>query len=232
MAGFLRVRRPNAPRLDTVRALYNLQSKGPNDATPDALRAYLDRLQHDGYWTESYFVWLNSLDSDQLKYVGNLFNGGFETPLSNLGFGWISKPAGFILVETAPTYGATGTKALHVLFRGPRVAFRHFGQYLMLPPGDYSLRGRVRPDELRTEGDEGGVQWVIYCLSSTEPLAKSDRFVGTDQWRHFGVPFTVPAKDCSVQMVRMELAGRVSLDLEAKGGIWFDDMAIGQQTLE
>jgi tetratricopeptide (TPR) repeat protein len=222
----------NSPRLDTVRALYGLQAKGPNDATQDALRAYLERLQHDGYWTESYFVWLNNLDDVQIKNVGNLFNGGFEAPLSNLGFDWISKPAGYILVETAPTYGATESKALHVLFRGPRVAFRHFGEYLMLSPGTYTLHGRARTDDLEVAGNEGGARWVVYCLGTEEPIASTDRFAGTEQWRHFGVPFIVPPDGCPVQMLRLELAGRVALDFQVKGSVWFDDLAVDRQDLD
>jgi tetratricopeptide (TPR) repeat protein len=222
----------NAPRLDTVRALYNLQAKGPNDATQDALRAYLERLQHDGYWTESYFVWLNSLDEVQIKNVGNLFNGGFEAPLTNLGFDWISKEAGYVLVETGPTYGDSGTKALHVLFRGPRVAFKHLGQYLMLAPGAYTLYGRVRVDDLEVQGNEGGAHWVLYCLGTADPVAASDRFAGTDQWRRFNVQFTVPEQGCPIQMLRLELAGRAALDFQVKGGVWFDDMGIDRQDLD
>jgi hypothetical protein len=222
----------NAPRLDTVRALYNLQAKTPNDATQDALRAYLDRLQHDGYWTEAYFVWLNNLDDVQIKNVGNLFNGGFEAPISNLGFDWITRPAGYVLVETVPTYGASGTKALHVLFRGPRVAFKHLGQYLMLSPGAYTLYGRARTDDLEVTGSEGGAHWVMYCLGTEDPVASTDRFAGTDQWRRFSVQFTVPPTDCPVQMLRLELAGRVALDFQVKGSVWFDDMGVDRQDLD
>jgi tetratricopeptide (TPR) repeat protein len=222
----------NAPHLDTVRTLYSLQANGPNATTQDALRAYLDRLQRDGYWTESYFTWLNSLDKDQLNYVANLFNGGFEAPLTNLGFDWITKDAGYVLVETAPTYGATGSKALHVLFRGPRVEFRHVGQYLMLAPGTYSLHGRSRVDNLEVIGNEGGAHWVVYCMGTPEPLVSTDRLAGTDQWHPFEVQFTVPAEDCAVQVLRLELAGRVSLDFQVKGSVWFDDMGIDRQDLD
>lgn len=214
----------NAFDLDTVRSLYEMQAKGPNDATPIALKAYIERLQREGYWTEAYFVWLNNLSPEQLNSVGNLNNGGFEEPLTHMGFDWISQRVGQILVETAPTHGTSGAKALHVVFRGQRVRYRHFGQHLLLPPGDYTFRGRVRPESLETVG---GVQWVAYCLAeNVEPLGASERFSGTDQWRHFSFNFTIPEGRCPVQAVRLELAGRASLDFDAKGGVWFDDLAI------
>ena len=51
----------------------------------------------------------------------------------------------------------------------------------------------------------------------------------TDHWQHFTTQFQVPAQDCAVQMLRLELAGRSALDYEAKGAIWFDDISIARQ---
>lgn len=228
---FLAYAAANAQQLATVRALFSLQAAESNAPTATALRTYLARLQGQGEWTEALFIWLNSLGKDQINNLGNLFNGGFEYPISNLGFDWISDPAGQVLVETASTYGSTGDRALHVLFRGPRVAYRHLYQYTLLTPGRYSMHGRVRPENLETER---GVQWGIYCLDQgTEtPLAASERFVGTDQWQHFAFQFDIPATGCPAQVVRLELAGRVALEFEAKGGIWFDDLAVDRQSLD
>ncbi|MFZ2627788.1 MAG: hypothetical protein WAX67_02780 [Rugosibacter sp.] len=221
----------NAQQLATVRALFSLPAAESNAPTAAALRTYLARLQGQGEWTEALLVWLNSLGKDQINNVGNLFNGGFEYPISNVGFDWISDPVGQVLVETASTYGSTGDRALHVVFRGPRVAYRHLRQYTLLPPGSYSFRGRVRPESLETER---GVQWGVYCLDKgTEiPLAASERFVGTDQWRYFAFQFNIPAAGCLAQVVRLELAGRVALEFEAKGGIWFDDLAVDRQGID
>lgn len=74
-----------ANSVETLRALFQMQAGGPNLVTTDGLRAYLQRLQRDNLWIESYFVWLNHLRKDQLNAVGNLFNGGFEGEISNLG---------------------------------------------------------------------------------------------------------------------------------------------------
>ena len=219
----------NAASVDTLRALIQLHASGPNVATTNGLRTYLQRLQRDGLWVESYLVWLNQLRKEQLNAVGNLFNGGFEEGISNLGFDWIVTPASQVVVDTATTYGATGQKALRVVFRGPRIQFQHVHQYLMLDPGNYSLRGRVRPDNL--ESTEG-VHWSIYCVGTTTALAHSERFNGTDHWQHFASQFQIPPRDCAVQMLRLELAGRSALDYEAKGAIWFDDLSIARQKRE
>ena len=124
-----------ATSVETLRALFQMQADGPNAVTTEGLRAYLQRLQRENLWIESYLVWLNNLRKDQLNAIGNLFNGGFEEEISNLGFDWIVTPASQVVVDTASTYGATGHKALRVVFRGPRIQFQHVHQYLMLDPG-------------------------------------------------------------------------------------------------
>jgi hypothetical protein len=219
----------NAHDIETLRALSEMRAAGPNLMSPTGLRAYLQRLQKEGLWFHAYITWLNNLRRDRLNAIGNLFNGDFEEEISNTGFDWIVTPTSQVVVEIASTYGTTGSKALRVLFRGPRVQFQHLRQHLLLDPGNYVLRGRVRPENL--EATEG-VSWSIYCHGQTEALARSETVRGTDHWRHFSVSFAVPAKDCAVQTIRLELAGRSPLDFEAKGTVWFDDMSINRRQLD
>lgn len=219
-----------AQQVATAHALFALQQKGPNTMSESALRTFVGRLQREGLWTDAYFVWLNNLPGEQINSVGNLFNGGFEYPLSNLGFDWIAHPLSHVLVETAATFGSTGSRALHVVFRGAKLKYNHLYQHLLLTPGKYTLRGRVRPESLETSQ---GLQWVIACQGRQATLlGNSERFLGSDQWRYFSLSFEVPETDCDVQSLRLELAGRAALDLEARGSIWFDDMTIEQQKLD
>ena len=110
-----------------------------------------------------------------------------------------------------------------MVFRGPRIQFQHVHQYMMLDPGPHTLHGRVRTDNLETPE---GVRWSIYCAGSATALAHSAGFKGTDHWQHFAVPFVVPAKNCTAQMLRLELAGRSALDYQARGTIWFDELSV------
>ena len=192
--------------------------------------AYLNRLWQNARWTEAHTAWLNGLDERQRKELSNLYNGGFELPISNVGFDWTITTARGATIETVPTYGIHGERALHVVFDGQRVRFQHIFQYLMLEPGQYQLQGRTRPDNLRTTR---GLRWRMYCIPFGKPdesslLAESNRFLGSDEWRLFTVDFTVPTKNCAAQLLRLELEGRATLDFEIQGGIWFDDLAIIQ----
>jgi hypothetical protein len=220
---FFRFATERARDIDTLRALFGMQRVGPNETGDDELRAYLARLQREGLWLEAYLVWLNSVSRERTAFSGEVFNGGFEEVSRNLGFEWIAQPVQGVLVGFDPSYGVSGSRALHVVFQGLRARWRHFYQYLMLPPGGYILRGKVRVDSLQTER---GVQWQVACLEAAEPLAVSERFKGTDQWRHFATGFEVPQGGCPVQVLRLELVGKAALDFEASGQIWFDDISV------
>lgn len=213
----------NAAQADTVRMLYHLTQKSPNQLPEDVLQHYILRLQKEGAWLEAYFAWMNRLSKDQLAQLGNIYNGGFELPLSQIGFDWIASKTPQALIETASTYGISGNRALHVSFNGQRIQFKHLAQYLVLTPGAYRFHGRVRPDGLQTER---GIQWAIHCLGNDQPLTTSERFTGTDQWHHFSSQFTISVDACVAQRVRLELVGQAALDFEATGGIWFDDLAV------
>lgn len=224
--GFFRFVAERAPNAQVLRTLRALQVRGPNQFDEAQLRVYLDRLLRDGLWLDAYFAWLDSLPPASVGFGSELHNGGFEEPTRNLGFEWTDQQLKGVMVGFDPTYGTTGARALHVVFQGLPARWRHFNQYLMLAPGDYYFRGRVRIDSLQAER---GVQWSIRCIGSSEPLAVSDRFKGSEPWRHFSVAFTVPASGCVSQDLRLALVGTAQLDFVANGQIWFDDLSVARQ---
>jgi tetratricopeptide (TPR) repeat protein len=221
---FFRHAADKAPSADAARLLFAAQQGTPNAADPDMLRAYLARLQKDGAWLEAWFAWMNSLSKGEIGRLGYLYNGSFETPPSNLGFDWIVQKHPAVAVDTASTYDTSGERALRVSFRGLRAQYRHLHQYLLLPPGDYLLQGRVRPDNLQAAQ---GMQWVLSCAGRDAPLATTERFKGSAPWQRFRTAFSVPA-DCPVQQLRLELAGSIRLDFDASGSIWFDNLVVEQ----
>lgn len=209
-------------------AVFLYQHRNRHGALPavDEQRVYLDRLWKENRWLEAYVAWLNGLDERQTRVLGHVYNGGFEAPVTHLGFDWrMSSPRG-ATVETLETYGARGGKALHVSFNGERVRFQHVFQYLFLDAGRYRLQGRGRPDSLKAEQ---GLRWRVRCIGANAVWAESEPFVGSDEWRNFAVDFTIPDQGCPAQLLRLELDGRVELDFKAQGGVWFDDLAIVRQ---
>lgn len=220
--GFFVYAATNAIRPDTVRALYQMQGKGPNAASDNVLAAYLARLQREGAWMEAYFAWLNSLDKDQLAQLGNIYNGGFELRISNIGYDWRVPKQTHVAVDTASSYGVVGSKALRVSFNGQRAQPVVLVQQTVLAPGRYNFRGRARLDGLKSEK---GLQWSMVCVGQPTPFGASERFTGADQWRHFSTQFTVPP-GCPAQVLRLEVVGSVALDYDVDGMAWFDDLSI------
>ena len=216
--------------LEVVMHLFQLsQTSADNSLSGQTFNAVLKRLQGEGLWLNARLAWMDSLKDEQLQVMGNLFNGSFEQPISDIGFDWIRQPAGYILVERALTNAVDGRYALSVHFRGPRVQYRHLSQTIMLPPGRYNLRGHVRPEDFQAEY---GLQWTISCSGAQKrQIGQTESFLGSSAWRSFTVPFTVPATDCPAQVVRLHLDGRVALDFDARGTVWFDAMTVKPSTV-
>lgn len=208
---------------ETVLSLYQARRRQGDLLDRVEQQVYLDRLLRDKRWLEAYLAWLNGLDDRQLTVLGNVYNNGFELPITSLGFDWRIAPVRGAVVETVSTYGVRGYKALHVGFNGQRVQFNHVSQYLFLQPGRYRLYGWVRPDRLRTER---GLRWTVRCAPDRPALMASEPFLGSDDWRLFAVEFVVPESDCMAQVLRLELEGRAALDFEVEGDIWFDDLTV------
>ncbi len=201
-------------------------------ATPDERGCLIERLQRDGRWMGAYLVWLNGLPLEQRQRVGYVFNGGFELPLSNVGFDWTVPVQQGAVVATGPGEGITGQQALSVTFGNQRYAGPPVYQYLVLVPGRYRLEGRVRSDLDAWLG----LQWGLYCQEEAgreaRQLAHSEPFAGSTRWRDFLQDFAVPA-NCPAQLLRLELAspkqganvpGTVAIRL--KGKVWFDDLRV------
>ena len=223
---FVRQVARDAASADTLGALIGMrQSSSAAPLEAWEREAWLQRLRRDGRVGEAYLQWVNGLDADALQALGYVFNGSFERPLSNSGFGWFSsvpRNAGFS-IATGTTYGVVGQRALRITFSGKRAPFNHLHQQLFLGPDEYTLSGLVRPDGLQARR---GLQWRVHCSSGgSQLLGESELLLGSSDWRRFEFTVTVPA-DCPGQILRLHSAGNREVDHELNGGIWFDDLRL------
>jgi len=229
--GFFRYACTHAPSSGAMQEVYAARVAA-DVATPDERGCLIERLQRDGRWTGAYLVWLNGLPVEQRQRVGYVFNGGFELPLSNVGFDWRIPVQQGAVVTTGPGDGITGKQALTVSFGNQRYAGPPVYQYLLLVPGRYQLEGRVRSDLDAWLG----LQWGLYCQEGSgreaRQLAHSEPFAGSTRWRDFRQDFAVPA-NCPAQLLRLELANPKqganapgSVAIRLKGKVWFDDIRV------
>jgi hypothetical protein len=187
------------------------------------------RLRDTDRWQQAYHVWLNTLPRERLAEVGSVFNGSFEYAPSGVGFDWQptharERDSGHV-VETLQVAGAAGKRALRVSYNGKRQTGIPIAQYLALEPGNYAMTGLARPQSI-TAGR--GVQWVVRCVKAGKagaPLALSERFIGSSEWRRFAFDVAVPA-DCPGQVLQLELAGASEGAAYLAGVAWFDELVL------
>ncbi|WP_200252452.1 tetratricopeptide repeat protein [Thiococcus pfennigii] len=214
--------------VETVRSLYGLRREAIGaPPTADERAAYVSRLQRDGLVTEAYLIWVNGLAPDERRYLGLLYDGGFELEPSQSGFGWIAPRTSQVEMRIAATYGTQGSRALHVRFANRERPFRHLFQRLYLDPGNYRVYGKVRPEGLDTLG---GLRWQVNCLltdsaQESTPLGESERFLGAGDWRSFSFDFVVP-QGCVFQEIRLVSSGRRAFEHKMNGVVWFDALGI------
>jgi hypothetical protein len=209
--------------VDALRTLYNARRGSSDEPLSRAERAaYVDRLRREQRIDEAYVVWLGGLNAAEQQQLGLLFNGGFELPLADAGFGWHRIRSDHVRMRPMATVGATGQQALQVQFRAWKGKFRHLYQPLFLDPGTYQLAGRVRTDGFESKG---GLRWEVSCLAPSKQLMVGPRLVASPDWQSFEVDFEV-TDECRTQQLRLTSAGRHAFELNLAGTVWFDDLRI------
>lgn len=213
-----------AVSLETVAVLTTMRRKSQEPLSPKERSAAVARLQQDNEWPAAYLTWVNGLTQAERRYLGSVYNGGFEGEMSSEGFDWSIRPVKGVEASRQHTYGIRGEKALHIVFSGHELRFKHLWQPVFLAPGDYRFWTMVRPDRLQ---GRGGLKWVIRCVDALdESLGESARFLGASEWRWSQFDFSVPMDGCAAQVLRLESDGRTSFDHRLEGEVWFDQVAI------
>ena len=192
------------------------------------LRSYLNFLVARGFYELAYYTWLQFLPPNQLARAGFLANGSFEYTPSGLPFDWvISRGSTGITTDIGLRPELDGQRALYLEFGPGRAHFRGVSQVLMLGPGSYELKGRLKGEVIGRRG----LQWTITCAGGPrEQIGKTDMFLGIARsWRDFAIPFTVPkSTDCRAQKLRLTHTSRSESERLVTGLIWYDEMQISR----
>lgn len=182
---------------------------------------WIDALMARGAWGEAYGRWAGTVELEDGR-LPLVYNGGFERPVSGRGFDWRVKRVPGVTLAFVKAEGAQGLAA-HASFRGRRVAAVNLEQPLLLPPGAFTFRARVRTDRLRSEL---GLEWTITCLGQSTQLATSPRIGGTGGWREIAVNFDIPVTDCDGQWLRLRNPVRTGSAQQVSGDLWVDSVRI------
>ena len=55
---------------------------------------------------------------------------------------------------------------------------------------------------------------------------KSERLLGSSDWREFSFVFVVPEANCGAQLLQLVLDSRIAAEQQVAGEAWFDDLQI------
>lgn len=201
--------------------LYTALGESPRPPATNELRPYLFRLVADGAIGTARTAWRKTLPPPQRDAVALLYNSDFALPLDGSPFNWVIDPVGGADARIVP---AGGGQALRLQFAGARVAFANVKQLLVLPPGKYVFRGRVRAEALETPR---GLWWRLFCaLPPKADLGATDLVSGTRPWAPFSFAFEVPATGCPAQWLQLELPARVASESAVEGEAWYAGLGI------
>ncbi len=221
--GFLAQFAATAADANLVSQVFNTLRRAKFPLTPAERELWSRRLLRDGQVQQAYYLWVESMTSEQREFLGNVFDGGFELVSTGSQFDWRFGSVPGALIGLQGGGGVSGRQALTIKFHYRHVQFRHVTQTLALPPGNYRLLGRLKLDSLQTER---GLQWTVSCAGSRVALGASDRFSGRAPWSDFSTNFSVPADACKAQVLTLEIPARTRREQWVGGQVWFDDLVI------
>lgn len=224
-ADFLSYLPRTATDMRTVSLLVGDLRATKSPPTSKELTPIIAKLIADGAAEQAYSLWLTSLDETQLARAGHIYNGNFEARLAQLGpFDWIIVPAKNVVTRSVSTTSNDRGTVLEVAFANSQISYRNIYQRLMLPPGKFTLTGQYWANRLE---NDRGLAWRIVCETTSQPvLGEGPPMKGTRDWGPFDFTFTVPDRDCTSQLLRLELNVRAKLDLKVSGMLRFDSLRI------
>lgn len=242
--GFFNHLTQHEKNLTIVKEYYQARQQSTVPLSKGEQHTYINRLLQEKDWLTARQTWLNSLDDTVWSRNALLFDGGFESNITNEGFAWYFTSNKQTKIETGSTYGINGKQALRVTFKDDNkpLDFQHVWQRLLLQSGDYQLTLRYRIDHFDSKK---GLRWRLRCEDNLAVLAESAPLLGSydNGWKTLTVNVNVPNVDlphdtietgatCDSQLLRLEATSRFAHEQLFKGTLWFDDIAIESRAKE
>lgn len=212
---------------DARTALNLLLSLKETEAPPTLpeLNAYLSALIKNDRYELAYYTWLQFLPAEELSKIGYLNNASFEAPPTGLPFDWVMRQGRGATIDIAAVPGEAGSLGLLIELGPGRAEFHGVTQMLLLSPGDYRLKGKLKGE---THGPRG-LQWRMTCAATGKEIGAGPMFLGAEpRWSRFDFDFTVPDADCRAQELRLQLAARSASEQLVHGSVWYDDLSIAR----
>ena len=206
---------------DTLFMVFRGLMSGPTPATAAETEPYFQRLVSGGLYQPAYLRWQYLFPPKDQSALGPPYDGAFMGLPGPPPFNWrLADPDG-VTAEFASRSDAAGDRGLHIAYNtasAPEFA----RQLILLPPGDYTLSGRVLLDSAPEPNQVG---WAIKCVNADQPLALARDGGATGRWLNFTRPFTIPASNCDAQWLILD--GRSGVEI-AELSAWYSNLKISR----
>jgi hypothetical protein len=219
------LRNEATPAADAETFLAALAAREPLDEKARETRiAVLDRA---GRPADARSLWIASLPQDVGVGAGRVFDGGFEHPGVQGGYGWRFGDVPGVLIDYDTVSPRTGQSALAIEFEDRAIRFSAVRQALALAPGRYRMEAAARVDV----ATDRPFEWRITCsvppktggqhpdVIARLPLAREDT------WRMQSTMFVVPP-NCMGQVMQLVHTARSLTERRLRGRLLLDDVGI------
>lgn len=183
------------------------------DRVEDAVRVWRQALRASGR-------------SGQKDAPGSLiFNGGFEHPFVNGGFGWRQRPAAGTAFDLVDTITHAGSQSARVVFYGTaNIDYANLLQYVPVTPGRrYRFSAFMRTQFIST--DSGPRFLIDSCPAQSKIEAQTPAMTGTHPWTKLQAQFTAgPATRCVAVVLNRKPSHM--FDNKIRGAVWVDDVQL------
>lgn len=165
---------------------------------PDELAAVISNYIKAGQYDAAYRLFRFSLSDDEQKIAGYVYNGGFAPAPSRRPFDWqLREQSGMEF-----TFAGEGESGAKLRFLNRPLKGALVQQYLLLPPGDYTLTLNASGTGLSLPKD---LFWSVECMGPRKTeLARLAIPHGTFERHDLAAGFSVPPADCTAQLLKLE----------------------------
>jgi hypothetical protein len=171
---------------------------------------------------KAYFIWLDSLPSEDLRYVERVFDGGFDREPKNLYFDWTIVPRQNARISVDFRHATVRNRMLSIDFFGDKGYFSNVFQYLQVAPGRYVASFEHMAQNLQTEQ---GMVWTVTCENGPV-VGRSQPMRNNTAWATLSFPIDIPDGGCTTQILKLESASAAELDTLITGQLYFDSVQI------
>ena len=153
-------------------------------------------------YDSAYRLFLFSLNDEEKKLGGYVFNGTFEPLYSKKPFDWqFPNQSGLEVTFSTSHQAVEGEEGATIRFLNAPVKNLTLYQYTELPPGPYRLSLRASGRNLKLPK---GFFWSLRCVNAPDNIARLDIPEGTFNRQNISQEIIVPASGCPLQVLRLE----------------------------